>query len=130
MNNLADRRWGARLGTIIHIKRTCACVSTCVQTVQAGGGGYGCRLPARPRTPVFREAQKHVRRRLEKKWLAEFINTPEFKARNHGGSLQKDAHRGRRVSSYGQLQPFNVSKSAKFVMLDLTIGSLPEWTRI
>lgn len=78
-----------------------------LQTVQAGGGGYGCRLPARPRTPVFREAQKHVRRRLEKKWLAEFIASPEFISRN-GGSLLKDAKRGRRVSVNGQSQSFIV----------------------
>ena len=57
------------------------------QVVAAGGGGYGGRLPARPRTAVFREAQKHVRARLEKKWLAEFISTPEFIDRNGGSTV-------------------------------------------
>lgn len=57
------------------------------QMVAAGGGGYGGRLPARPRTAVFREAQKHVRARLEKKWLAEFISTPEFIDRNGGSTI-------------------------------------------
>ena len=46
----------------------------------AAGGGN--RLPARPRTAVFREAQKHVQAKLEKKWLAEFLETPEYKARS------------------------------------------------
>ncbi len=55
-----------------------------LHTVQAGGGSYGSRLPARPRTPVFRETQKHVRGRLEKKWLAMFIISPEFLERNRG----------------------------------------------
>ena len=54
--------------------------------VAAGGGGYGGRLPGRPKTPVFREAQKHVRARLEKKWLPEFISTPEFITRNEGSN--------------------------------------------
>lgn len=79
------------------------------QTVQAGGGGYGCRLPARPRTPVFREAQKHVRRRLEKKWLAEFITTPDFISRN-GGSLFKDGLKIKRTSTHSQSQLFCVRR--------------------
>ena len=45
----------------------------------AAGGGN--RLPARPKTPVFREAQKHVQAILEKKWLTRFLETPEYKAR-------------------------------------------------
>lgn len=59
------------------------------QVVQAGGGAYGSRLPARPSTPVFREAQKHVRRRLEKKWLADFLSSPEFLERNGGGLAEQ-----------------------------------------
>ena len=58
----------------------CQCVCYTWQVVEAAGG---TRLPARPKTPVFREAQKHVRSRLEKKWLAEFITTPEYLSR-HG----------------------------------------------
>ena len=60
----------------------------------AGGGGYGGRLPARPRTPVFREAQKHVRARLEKKWLAGFMSTPEFIERNGGSILSVEKREG------------------------------------
>ena len=56
-------------------------------TMQAGGGNYGARLPARPSTPVLREVQKHVRARLEKKWLAEFMMSPEFVERNRNTHL-------------------------------------------
>lgn len=52
------------------------------QTKLAGGVNSGARLPSRPRTPVFREAQKHVRARLEKKWLVMFINSSGFLERN------------------------------------------------
>lgn len=52
------------------------------QIVQAGGGAYSGRIPTRPRTPVILEAQKHVRARLEKKWLVTFLATDEFKTRN------------------------------------------------
>ena len=51
--------------------------SSIVQIVAAGGGN---RLPARPKTPVFREAQKHVQAMLEKKWLTKFLKTPEYKS--------------------------------------------------
>ena len=60
------------------------------QVVAAGGGGYGSRVSVRPKTPVFREAQKHVRARLEKKWLTAFIASPEFLARNGDGSSLSD----------------------------------------
>ncbi len=53
-----------------------------LQIVQAGGGVS--KLQARPRTPVFIEAQKHVRIRLERKWLTEFMATPEYLSRNKG----------------------------------------------
>ena len=56
-------------------------------TMQAGGGQYGARLPPRPSTPVLREIQKHVRARLEKKWLAEFMMSPEFVERNRDTRL-------------------------------------------
>ena len=39
---------------------------------------YGGQLPARPCIPAFHEAPKHVRVRLEKKWLTGLISTPEF----------------------------------------------------
>ena len=65
------------------------------QIVQAGGGVYTGRLPARPRTPVFIEAQKHVRARLERKWLAEFIASPEYISRN---KIAVRNAQGRRVS--------------------------------
>ncbi len=60
---------------------------THIQTVLAGGGGYGSRLPSRPKTPVFREAQKHVRARLEKKWVTVFITTPEYLERNRSSII-------------------------------------------
>lgn len=52
------------------------------QTRAAGGINLGARLPSRPRTPLFREAQKHIRARLEKRWLIQFINSPGFLERN------------------------------------------------
>ena len=63
-----------------------------LQIVAAGGNPYTHRLPARPKTPVFREAQKHVRARLEKKWMALFIKTPEYITRN-GQSLPEGQSR-------------------------------------
>lgn len=59
------------------------------QVIMAGGLCYGARLPARPPSPVLREAQKHVRARLEKTWLMRFINSPEFLERNRGTILSK-----------------------------------------
>lgn len=59
------------------------------QVIMAGGLCYGARLPARPLSPVLREAQKHVRARLEKVWLKKFINSPEFLERNRGTILAK-----------------------------------------
>ncbi len=59
------------------------------QTIMAGGLCYGARLPARTPSPVLREAQKHVRARLEKNWLMRFINSPEFLERNRGTKLNK-----------------------------------------
>ena len=56
------------------------------QTLCAGGRSYGSRLPARPSTPVLREAQKHVRSKLEKVWSIKFTKTPEFLSRNGGCS--------------------------------------------
>lgn len=31
---------------------------------------------------MFREAQKHVQAKLEKKWVVEFLKTPEYMSRN------------------------------------------------
>lgn len=45
-------------------------------TIQAGE--HGSRLPARPRTPVFREVQRHARNRLEKFWIPKYMNSPEY----------------------------------------------------
>ena len=73
----------------------------------AGGGGYGGRLPGRPKTPVFREAQKHVRGRLEKRWLPEFTATPEFIARNGGSNTLEVKKISRAV---GSAQGYGVSK--------------------
>ena len=53
------------------------------------GGGYMYHLPARPGSPVFREAQKYVRARLEKKWVPLFIAQPDFLARTSGGSRKE-----------------------------------------
>ena len=53
-----------------------------IKVCSAGGGVYGQRLPPRPSSAVFREAQKFVKARLEKKWLPMFQETPEFKQRN------------------------------------------------
>ena len=61
-------------------------------------GGHN-RLPSRPKTPVFREAQKHVQAKLEKKWLAEFLDTPEYKAHSRLATErdeQEEEGRGRR----------------------------------
>ncbi|XP_064382718.1 regulator of G-protein signaling 22-like isoform X2 [Halichondria panicea] len=66
------------------------------QIVSAGGDAYTGRLPARPRTPVLIEAQKHVRARLERKWLAEFMKTLDFLSRNKGGVAR--SVNGRRIS--------------------------------
>lgn len=60
------------------------------QTVMAGGA-HGLHLPARPKTPVFREAQKHVQARLEKTWMVRFINSPEFLQRNRGTKLNRSS---------------------------------------
>ena len=57
------------------------------QTIMAGGLCYGARLPARPPSPILREAQKHVRSRLEKIWLPQFIRSSEFLERNREGSI-------------------------------------------
>ena len=62
----------------------------------AGGGVYGQRVPPRPSSAILIEAQKHVKARLEKKWLPMFLGTPEFKQRHlaarHGGSRKTSAH--------------------------------------
>lgn len=65
------------------------------QTVLAGGSGFGMRLASRPRTPVFREAQKHVRARLEKIWLMEFIDSPGFLERNRGTKMSRSTSTGK-----------------------------------
>lgn len=62
-----------------------------LQVVSVGGTR---RLPQRPKTAVFREAQKLIRARIEKKWIPTFTSTPEFIERNSkqngkGGSSQK-----------------------------------------
>jgi len=63
------------------------------QTVLAGGNSSTTmHLPARPRTPVFREAQKHVRASLEKVWLVQFMNTPGIMERHKGILLSKAAN--------------------------------------
>jgi len=70
--------------------------------VCAGGGVYGQRLPPRPSSAVFREAQKYVRARLEKKWLPMFLETLEFKQRHmtvrqEGGRSSVSSAAGTRV---------------------------------
>lgn len=82
------------------------------QAVMAGGGQYGARLPARPRTPVFREAQKHVQSRLEKAWLVKFINTPEFLERNRGTRLFRAGSYVKTAMKWLPRQPSVVSHSA------------------
>ena len=52
-----------------------------MQVVSIGGSH---KLPSRPKSPIFREAQKHIRARLEKKYVRLFIQTPEFMERNGG----------------------------------------------
>ena len=61
------------------------------QTRAAGGISAGARLPGRPRTPLFREAQKHIRARLEKRWLIQFINSPGFLERNKKTAFSKSS---------------------------------------
>lgn len=88
----------------------------------AGGGGYGGRLPARPRTPVFREAQKHVRARLEKKWLAGFMSTPEFIERNGGSILSVEKREGSQSATPSK--SFMVSEP-ECSSLDLSLAVIP-----
>lgn len=45
------------------------------------GGSH--KLPLRPKSPVYREAQKHIRSRLEKKWIPMFTRSPGYLER-HG----------------------------------------------
>ena len=47
------------------------------------GGGWGKLLDDRPPTQVLLDAQKYVRERLEKKWLPQFLATPEFEVRQN-----------------------------------------------
>ena len=61
---------------------------------------YGQRLPPRPSSAVFREAQKYVRARLEKKWLPMFLETPEFKQR-HMACRQGEGRRSSVSSAAG-----------------------------
>ena len=57
--------------------------SVWLQVISAGGSQ---RLSKRPKSPFFREAQKHIRARLEKKWVPMFISTTEYLERNVLGS--------------------------------------------
>ena len=66
----------------------------------AAGGHYFSLLPARPKTAVFREAQKYVRARLEKKWIAAFIQTPDYLARNGLATGEAATEKGHRVSMF------------------------------
>ena len=66
---------------LLRSKRICSCLLQIV-AAGAGAGQHSSRLPARPKTPVFREAQKHVRAKLERKWLSLFLQSPEYIARN------------------------------------------------
>lgn len=59
------------------------------QVIACQGGPYTYHLPARPSSPVFREAQKYVRAHLEKKWVPLFIAQPDFLARTAGGSRKE-----------------------------------------
>lgn len=45
------------------------------------GGGWGKLLLERTPTPILLEIQKHVRERLERKWLPIFICTEGFQSR-------------------------------------------------
>ena len=75
-------------------------VITCIlfsnKVCSAGGGVYGQRVPPRPSSAILIEAQKHVKARLEKKWLPMYLVTPEFKQRHlatrHAGSRKTSAH--------------------------------------
>ncbi len=88
----------------------CVWLHFSLQIVSAGGDAYTGRLPARPRTPVLIEAQKHVRARLERKWLAEFMKTLDFLSRNKGGVAR--SVNGRRISkSSGKDMTSSVSLS-------------------
>ena len=81
----------------------------CMQMIAAGGGPSSNRLPARPKTAVFREAQKHVRSKIEKRWLTEYVLTPEYRARSGvvdgdddeeegGGAGERTADKGAAVN--------------------------------
>ena len=81
----------------------------CMQMIAAGGGPSSNCLPARPKTAVFREAQKHIRSKIEKRWLAEYVLTPEYRARSGvvdgvddeeegGGAGERTADKGAAVN--------------------------------
>lgn len=57
------------------------------EVVAAGGSR---KLPTRPKTPVFIAAQKYVRAKLEKKWLANFLASPQYLARHQSPQVVDD----------------------------------------
>ena len=56
------------------------------QVVSVGGSQ---RLPSRPKSAVFREAQKHIRSKIEK-FVRLFVRTKEFLERTVGQSTIKN----------------------------------------
>lgn len=84
------------------------------QTKAAGGVNPGVRMPSRPRTPLFREAQKHVRARLEKRWLIQFIKSSGFLERNKKAILCK-------LSSSGKTQQHFVSGVSPVSILHIEV---------
>ena len=56
---------------------------TFLKVISVGGGMYGEKiLLLQHLSDVLREVQMYARDRLEKKWLPEFLETPEFKKRH------------------------------------------------
>ena len=56
----------------------------------AEGTAQGIRIPKRPPSPIIKEAQKHVRYRLENKWLPMYTETSEFKQRRLAVKFNND----------------------------------------
>ena len=69
------------------------CVCVCVYVVfflQVVAAGGTRKLPTRPKTPVFIAAQKHVRAKLEKKWVVAFITSPQYLSRHKSAEIVGD----------------------------------------
>eukprot|EP00731_Ephydatia_muelleri_P031590 Em0023g97a len=81
------------------------------EVVAAGGTR---KLPTRPKTPVFIAAQKHVRAKLEKKWVVAFITSPQYLSRHKSAEIVGDhAHQDSQLpNGIRHVQSFASSREA------------------